>query len=218
MDILFHNSDSMYRPRLAMVEKLQQKGISSGSVLEAMLKVPRHLFVSDALCYRAYDDTSLPIGFGQTISTPSVVASMVQSLKLTGDEKVLEIGSGSGYQAAVLAELSSSVTAMERIPELAERSRAVLGSLDYMVRVVTGDDFNDIDSFFDRIIVAAGVSVMPYDLLEKLEPDGILVIPVNENGRGHRIKRFVRKKDRGYFEEVVGMATFVPYITSGKPV
>lgn len=201
-----------------MVEKLQQKGISSGSVLEAMLKVPRHLFVSDALCYRAYDDTSLPIGFGQTISTPSVVASMVQSLKLTGDEKVLEIGSGSGYQAAVLAELSSSVTAMERIPELAERSRAVLGSLDYMVRVVTADDFNDIDSFFDRIIVAAGVSVMPYDLLEKLEPDGILVIPVNENGRGHRIKRFVRKKDRGYFEEVIGMATFVPYITSVKPV
>lgn len=201
-----------------MVEKLQQKGISSGSVLEAMLKVPRHLFVSDALCYRAYDDTSLPIGFGQTISTPSVVASMVQSLKLTGDEKVLEIGSGSGYQAAVLAELSANVTAMERIPELAVRSRSVLGSLGYSVSVLTGDDFKDIESVFDRIIVAAGVSVMPYDLLEKLEPGGILVIPVNENGRGHRIKRFVRKKDNGFFEEVIGMATFVPYITAEKPV
>ncbi|NLV68892.1 MAG: protein-L-isoaspartate(D-aspartate) O-methyltransferase [Spirochaetes bacterium] len=215
---MYHNSDSMYRPRLAMVEKLQQKGISSGSVLEAMLRVPRHLFVSDALCYRAYDDTSLPIGFGQTISTPSVVASMVQSLKLTGDEKVLEIGSGSGYQAALLAELSSSVTAMERIPELAERSRSVLSSLGYTVRVITDDDFNVIDSVFDRIIVAAGVAIMPYNLLEKLEPGGILVIPVNENGRGHRIKRFVRKKDNDYFEEVIGMATFVPYITSRMPV
>ncbi|HQO40793.1 MAG TPA: protein-L-isoaspartate(D-aspartate) O-methyltransferase [Spirochaetota bacterium] len=215
---MYHNSDSMYRPRLAMVEKLQQKGISSGSVLEAMLRVPRHLFVSDALCYRAYDDTSLPIGFGQTISTPSVVASMVQSLKLTGDEKVLEIGSGSGYQAALLAELSSSVTAMERIPELAERSRSVLGSLGYTVRVITDDDFNVIDSLFDRIIVAAGVAIMPYNLLEKLEPGGILIIPVNENGSGHRIKRFVRKKDNDYFEEVIGMATFVPYITSRMPV
>lgn len=215
---MYHNSDSMYRPRLAMVEKLQQKGISSGSVLEAMLAVPRHLFVSDALCYRAYDDTSLPIGFGQTISTPSVVASMVQALKLTGDEKVLEIGSGSGYQAAVLSELASHVTAMERIPELAERSRTVLGSLGYLARVLTGDDFNDIDSVFDRIIVAAGVSVMPYDLLEKLEPGGILVIPVNENGRGHRIKRFVRKKDNDFFEEVIGLATFVPYITAERTV
>ena len=215
---MYHKTDSMYRPRLAMVEKLHQKGISSGSVLEAMLKVPRHLFVSDALCYRAYDDTSLPIGFGQTISTPSVVASMVQSLKLTGDEKVLEIGSGSGYQAAVLSELSSAVTAMERIPELAERSRTVLGSLGYMVRIVTGDDFNEIDSFFDRIIVAAGVSLMPYNLLEKIEPGGIMVIPVNENGRGHNIKRFVRKKDNDFFEEVIGMATFVPYITSERPV
>jgi len=208
----------MYRPRLAMVEKLQQKGITSGSVLEAMLNVPRHMFVSDALCYRAYDDTSLPIGFGQTISTPSVVASMVQSLKLTGDEKVLEIGSGSGYQAAVLSELSENVTAMERIPELAERSRAVLGSLGCNVKILTGDDFNDIESVFDRIIVAAGVTVMPYDLLEKLEPGGILVIPVNENGRGHRIKRFVRKKDNDFFEEVIGMATFVPYITAERPV
>ncbi len=201
-----------------MVEKLQQKGITSGSVLEAMLNVPRHMFVSDALCYRAYDDTSLPIGFGQTISTPSVVASMVQSLKLTGDEKVLEIGSGSGYQAAVLSELSENVTAMERIPELAERSRAVLGSLGCNVKILTGDDFNDIESVFDRIIVAAGVTVMPYDLLEKLEPGGILVIPVNENGRGHRIKRFVRKKDNDFFEEVIGMATFVPYITAERPV
>lgn len=215
---MYHNKDMMYRAREAMVEKLQQKGISSGSVLGAMLRVPRHLFVSDALCYRAYDDTSLPIGFGQTISTPSVVASMVQSLKLTGDENVLEIGSGSGYQAAVLAELAANVTAMERIPQLAERSGTVLGSLGYNVRIVAGDNFNDIDSLFDRIIVAAGVSLMPYDLLEKLEPGGVLVIPVNENGRGHRIKRFVRKKGNDFFEEVIGLATFVPYITGEQPV
>jgi len=208
----------MFRPRLAMVRGLQQKGISAGSVLDAMLNVPRHLFVSDALRYRAYDDTSLPIGFGQTISTPSVVASMVQALKLTGDERVLEIGSGSGYQAAVLAELACEVTAMERIPELADRSRSVLSGLGYSVRVVTGDDFNSVESLFDRIIVAAGAPVMPYDLLEKLEPGGILVIPVSEKGMGHSIKRFVRKKDGAFFEEVIGMANFVPYVTGGVRV
>lgn len=217
-DTLYHNSDRMFNARRNMVIKLEQKGISSGSVLDAMMRVPRDRFMSEALCYRAYDDTSLPIGFGQTISTPSVVASMVQSLRLTGDEKVLEIGSGSGYQAAVLAELAGEVTAMERIPELAERSKFVLTHLGYNVKVINGDNFNDIDSVFDRIIVSAGVRIFPADLLAKLNNGGILVIPVDESGKNHQIKRYVKKSDKDFFEEIIGRATFVPYIMNEKIV
>ncbi len=219
VDTLYHSSDRMFNARRNMVIKLEQKGISSGSVLEAMMKVPRDQFMSEALCYRAYDDTSLPIGFGQTISTPSVVATMVQSLRLTGDEKVLEIGSGSGYQAAVLAELAGEITAMERIPELADRSMIVLNSLGYgNVKVINGDNFNDIDEIFDRIIVSAGVRIFPADLLAKLNDGGILVIPVDESGSNHQIKRFVKKGETGFFEEIIGRATFVPYIMNEKIV
>jgi protein-L-isoaspartate(D-aspartate) O-methyltransferase len=217
-DTLYHKSDRMYNARRNMVMKLELKGISSGSVLDAMMKVPRDRFMSEALCYRAYDDTSLPIGFGQTISTPSVVASMVQSLRLTGDENVLEIGSGSGYQAAILAELAGEVTAMERIPELAERSRTALSGLGYSVNVVTGDDFNDIESSFDRIIVSAGVRIFPAELLAKLNSGGILVIPVDEKGESHQIKRFVKKGEDDFFEEIIGRATFEPYIMDERIV
>jgi len=227
-DILFHNNndrmnrdkmniDRMFNARRNMVIKLEQKGISSGSVLNAMMTVPRDRFVSEALCYRAYDDISLPIGFGQTISTPSVVASMVQSLKLIGDESVLEIGSGSGYQAAVLAELAQSVTGMERIPELAERSRIILNELRYNVDIVNSDNFNIIDGLFDRIIVSAGVRILPEYLLTKLKDGGILVIPV-ENGTNHYINRYVKKSNTDYFEEIIGRATFVPYIVDEKIV
>jgi len=201
-----------------MVIKLEQRGISSGSVLDAMMRVPRHHFVSEALCYRAYDDTSLPIGFGQTISTPSVVASMIQSLRLTGDESVLDIGSGSGYQSAVLAELSGSVTAMERIPELAERSRGILDKLGYKIRVINSDNFNEVEGSFDRIIVAAGVKIFPSELLAKINEGGILVIPVDESGRNHQIKRIVKKREDDFFEEIIGRATFVPYIMGERSV
>lgn len=217
-DTLYHRNDRMYNARKNMVMKLEHKGISSGSVLDAMMKVPRDRFISEALCYRAYDDTSLPIGFGQTISTPSVVASMVQSLRLTGDEKVLEIGSGSGYQAAILAELAGDVTGMERIPELAERSKRILSDLGYKVKIVNSDNFNHTDSSFDRIIVSAGVRIFPAELLAKLDTGGILVIPVDEKGESHRIKRFVKKPGNDFFEEIIGRATFVPYIVNEKIV
>ncbi len=210
---MFLNADFMERTRRAMVQKLERKGISSGSVLDAMYSVPRHLFVSEALCYRAYDDTSLPIGFDQTISTPSVVASMVEALRLTGDEKVLEIGSGSGYQAAVLSMLSSQVTAMEIIPQLAERSSAVLKKLKYHnVTVVCSGDFNTVDDVFDRIIVSAGADILPADLLGKLNTNGILVIPISGTGKNHTITRYIKKSDGGYFQEVIGNASFVPYV------
>ncbi|OQA95804.1 MAG: Protein-L-isoaspartate O-methyltransferase [Spirochaetes bacterium ADurb.Bin218] len=212
---LFHRDDKMINARRNMVAKLEERGIS-GSVLNAMMNVPRHLFVSEALCYRAYDDTALPIGFGQTISTPSIVASMVQSLRLTGDESVLDIGSGSGYQSAVLAELAGTVTAMERIPELARRSKEVLRYLGYNIDVINSEDFNDVEGTFDRIIVAAGVKIFPEELLYKLKDGGILVIPIDCDDSHHEIRRIVKKKGNEFFEEIIGRARFVPYIVGGS--
>ncbi|MBN2158302.1 MAG: protein-L-isoaspartate(D-aspartate) O-methyltransferase [Spirochaetes bacterium] len=198
--------------RQGLISALRKKGISSSSVLEAMASVPRHLFVSEALRFHAYDDSSLPIGHGQTISKPSVIATMVQSLGLTGDERVLEIGTGSGYQSAVLSRLADSLVTMERIGELINRARALLFGLGYKnIQFVHSGDFNQAEGMFDAVIVAAGADLLPVSLFDKLVPGGRLVIPVA--GRpGHRIKKFVRKRDGSVVEEDIGAATFVPYV------
>jgi protein-L-isoaspartate(D-aspartate) O-methyltransferase len=196
----------------AMISALRKKGISSGSVLDAMLKVPRHQFVSEALRYHAYDDISLPIGHGQTISKPSVIAKMVQSLELTGDQHVLEIGTGSGYQAAVLSQLSESVVTMERIEELINRARGVLVGMGYQnIKFIHSGNFNDAPGEFDAVIVAAGAYIVPATLLAKVAPGGRLIIPVGTR-TGHNIKKFIKRRDGSVVEEEIGYATFVPYI------
>jgi protein-L-isoaspartate(D-aspartate) O-methyltransferase len=204
------NHHSMHRARESMIAALSAKGIS-GLVLQAMSRVPRHLFVSEALRYRAYDDSSLPIGFGQTISKPSVIASMVQSLGLCGGENVLEIGTGSGYQTAVLAELGASCVTVERIRELSERARSICVSLGYSaMRFIHSDNLNSIEGTFDAIIVAAGASELPIEYFSRLKECGTLVIPVAEGG-SHRIMRHVIRGGRAV-EDHVGMATFVPLL------
>ncbi len=203
----------MDAPRRAMAAGLSRGGIYSGAVIGVMARVPRHLFVSEALRYRAYDDISLPIGFGQTLSRPRVIALMVQGLNLTGDERVMEIGTGSGYQSAVLAELAGSVITFERIESLYRRARDVLFSLDYAnVRPVFGDDFREAEGPFDAIVVAAGAKTVPGGLIDRLSPGGRLVIPL-QDGHGHRIMRFIRKGN-SVIEEGLGTATFVPYVGS----
>ena len=164
-------------------EQLRGRGIRDERVLMAMRKVPRHLFVDATQRDRAYEDSPLPIQGEQTISQPYMVALMVEILELRGNEKVLEVGTGSGYQAAVLAELTAQVYTIERIPELAAQARARLDDLGYdRVQIRTDDGaqgWSD-EAPFDGIVVAAATREVPRPLVEQLSPSGALVLPLGE--------------------------------------
>jgi len=170
------------RERERMVaEQLVKRGIADPAVLEAMRNVPRHLFVDEALRDRAYGDHPLPIGDAQTISQPFIVARMTELLRLTGREKVLEIGTGSGYQAAVLSRLAARVCSIERIPKLAARARQALeaiGVSNVWVRTADGTMGWADEAPFDRILVAAGGPSVPPPLVDQLAEGGRLVMPV----------------------------------------
>jgi protein-L-isoaspartate(D-aspartate) O-methyltransferase len=169
--------------RHAMVERqLRRRGIADERVLEAMERVPRELFVPAGLRDAAYADEALPIGGGQTISQPYMVALICEQLALRGTERVLDVGTGSGYQAAVLAELAAEVHSIERVPELAEQARANLAAAGYgdRVRVHVGDGTRGLPELapFTAIAVAAAAPGLPHTLYEQLEPRGRLVVPV----------------------------------------
>ncbi len=170
------------RERDRMVaEQLVKRGIADPLVLEAMRSTPRHLFVDPALRDRAYGDHPLPIGEGQTITQPFMVARMTELLRLTGKEKVLEIGTGSGYQAAVLARLAARVCTVERIPKLATRARETLeaiGASNVWVRTANGTFGWPDEAPFDRIVVTAGGPSVPPPLFEQLAEGGRMVMPV----------------------------------------
>ena len=172
------------RERERMVdEQLVGRGVTDRRVLEAMRRVPRQLFVDEALQDRAHGDHPLPIGDGQTISQPFMVGKMSELLELAGTEKVLEIGTGSGYQAAVLSELSGRVCTVERIPKLAQRARELLEMLGYAnvwVRVANGTLGWPDEAPFDRILVAAGAPSVPPPLFEQLREGGRMVMPVGD--------------------------------------
>ncbi len=170
-----------YRARL--VEQLQAKGIKDLAVLRTIATVPRHLFVPEAVRHRAYEDSALPIAEGQTISQPWVQARSLELLRLSGSEKVLEVGAGSGYQTALLAHLAGSVFAVERIPSLAYAAREALGQAGITnVTVLVGDGTLGWRSCapFDAIVVAAASPAIPRPLVEQLAPGGRLVIPVGQ--------------------------------------
>ena len=172
------------KERERMVEvQLRRRGIVDERVLAAMGRVPRHLFVEEALRDQAYGDRPLPIGAGQTISQPYMVAIMCQLLALAGTERVLEVGTGSGYQAAVLAELSQKVYTVERIAFLAARSRQTLESLSYtniLVKVGDGTVGWPDEAPFDRVIVAAAAPELPVPLFQQLAEGGRIVVPVGD--------------------------------------
>ena len=172
------------RERARMVEEqLARRGISDERVLEAMGRVPRHLFVEEALRERAYGDHPLPIGEQQTISQPYIVALMTSLLALRGREKVLEVGTGSGYQTAILAELARRVCSIERLVPLATRARAILeglGLTNVWIRVGNGTLGWPDEAPFDRILVAAGGPAVPPPLFEQLADGGRMVLPVGD--------------------------------------
>jgi len=202
------------RTRDRLVNRLKAQGIQSRDVLEQIRNVPRHLFVDEALASRAYEDTALPIGHGQTISQPYVVARMTEAL-LDGfeGESVLEIGTGCGYQTAVLAPLVKKIYSVERIPELLRKTRRRLRQLDiYNVQFRPGDGWEGWPKYapYDGIIVAAAAPELPRKLLEQLAPRGRLVMPVGPPGR-QELMLVTRHDDR--FEQVsLGAVSFVPLV------
>jgi len=174
--------DRYQKQRMKMVDtQLRSRGIRDARVLKAMEKIPRHLFIEEALRDQAYSDGPLPIGENQTISQPYIVALMTEALELKGHEKVLELGTGSGYQTAVLAELAGRVLSIERISFLAAKARKILDSLNYFniaLRVGDGTYGWREEAPFDGIIVTAGAPRVPDILIEQLAVGGRLVMPV----------------------------------------
>src|SRR5438132_8285802 len=200
--------------RLRMVERqLRRRDIADERVLAAMERVPRELFVPRELRSRAYDDAALPIGGGQTISQPYMVAAICSALALTGPEEVLDVGTGSGYQAAVLAELAAEVTTIERVPELAERARAALVEAGYRevdVRVGDGSLGVPEKSPFDAIAVAAAAPTVPDCLYEQLVEGGRLVLPKGSRW-GQDLVLVVKSQD-GPVERASVPCRFVPLL------
>jgi protein-L-isoaspartate(D-aspartate) O-methyltransferase len=196
--------------------QLRAGGIHDERVLAAMGRVPREAFVPDSELAAAYNDGALPIGRGQTISQPFTVAYMCQAAMLTGSEKVLEVGTGSGYGAAVLSRLVREVDTVERLPELANQARQRLDKLGYRnVRVAVGDGSLGWPqpSLFDAIVVTAGAESLPEALIQQLAPGGRLVIPIGEF-RGDQTMYRVTRRDGELRMEDLGVFTFVPLISS----
>ena len=194
-------------------DQIMARGIRDKKILDAFTDVPRHKFVEDYLKYKAYDDYPLSIGFSQTISQPYMVAIMTEALKVQPESKVLEIGTGSGYQAAILSRLANFVYSIERLAPLASRARKTLdelGIFNVQIIIVDGTKGYAKEAPFDRIIVTAGAPYTPEALIEQLAPEGMLVIPVGDQYL-QDLKRITKKKN-GIKTESLGGCRFVRLI------
>jgi len=193
--------------------QLVPRGITDQGVLKAMRKIPRHLFLEEALVGEAYNDHPLPIGHQQTISQPYIVALMTQALELTGNEKTLEIGTGCGYQTAILAELSEKVYTIERIRLLMEEARALLAELNYLNVIFSAFDgttgWKEYEPY-DAVMVTAGAAKIPQPLLEQLADGGRMIIPIGDKTSQELIK-ITRDKDH-YDRKSLGGCRFVDLI------
>ena len=195
--------------------QLLERGIADGRVLAAMGRVPRENFVREEWKARAYEDGPLPIGAGQAISQPYIVACMIEALGLEGGEKVLEVGAGCGYAAAVLAELAGEVFAIERIASLAEQARANLAAAGYgrvQIRCADGTEGWPEEAPFDAILVSAGAPDAPAVLMHQLKPGGRMVVPVGRTTFEQNLLRITRRGDEEFRRELLEAVRFVPLI------
>lgn len=196
--------------RRMVLEQLRARGITERSILEAFMRVPRHAFIDQAVGSKAYADCSFPIGYAQTISQPYTIAFMIQALSVRAADRVLEIGTGSGYQTAILSLLAKEVFSIERLPPLFERAEAALTGLRTgKIRLKMGDGSNGwrMHAPFDRIIVSAAMKEEPSGLLEQLGEEGTLVVPIAD--RGERLWLFRRTSGR-IVKELLAKCAFVP--------
>jgi protein-L-isoaspartate(D-aspartate) O-methyltransferase len=208
-----NHQDQFARARRAMIERdLVSRGIRDRRVLEAMGSIERELFVPEKLSSRAYEDRPLPIGEGQTISQPYMVAFMTELLNLTGTERLLEIGTGSGYQTAVLGKLASAVYSIEIIPKLSERAKVLLNRLGFdNVHLKVGDGFFGWEEQgpFDAILVTAAAAKIPEPLWRQLREGGRLIMPLGAEKQGQALVRVTKSDGKQVVEELTGVV-FVP--------
>lgn len=206
------------RTRDRLIDRLQQKGITNQEVLRVMRRVPRHLFVDEAMASRSYEDASFPIGHGQTISQPYIVARMTELLMDTGSlEHVLEVGTGSGYQAAVLGGLVKNLHTVEVIPELYRHGRDLLYKLGYRnIRTHLGDGSWGWSEAapYDAIMVTAAPDEIPSALIEQLKIGGRLVIPVGAQNSTQTLQLVTRNSEKNYSVENYESVVFVPLVSS----
>ena len=207
--------------RKHLVEIVREKGIKDEAVLNALMKVPRHFFMDTALEKIAYEDRAFPIAAGQTISQPFTVAYQTELLRLKPFDKVLEIGTGSAYQATILAELKAQVFTIERQKELFdERARNFPFVGKYpLLKFFYGDGFKGLPTFgpFDKVLVTAATPYVPEPLIEQLKPGGCLVIPVDEGSNAQRMKRISKDEKGNLKEELFALFHFVPMVEGKNP-
>ncbi len=199
--------------RERLIETMRDRGINDLAILQAFSRVPRHAFVPEAVRHRAYEDNPVPIGFGQTASQPSLQALYMQRLGIEPHHRVLEVGTGSGYQTAVLAILGGHVYSVERIAGLSQRARRALDDMRLNnVALVVGDGTLGWAKYapYDRILVGAGSPTVPQALVDQLAPDGAMAIPIGD--RDTQTLRIVRKTAQGVESEDVTECTFVPLV------
>ena len=202
--------------RQQMVNQLRNGGYDDERVLAALNEVPRHVFLDSSFVEHAYSDQPFSIGSGQTMSQPSTVAAQTKLLKVESGMKVLEVGTGSGYQACVLAAMGAKVFTIERQRNLYFRTKKILEQLSYRVKTFLGDGYEGLPNYgpFDRVIITAGAPLIPPKLVDQMKPGGIMVIPMdNASGDGQVMVRLTKNPDGTLAREEFGSFKFVPMLT-----